>query len=285
MDTPYLGAPDVHVFPANLSIPGIGVLPINAYLLMAEEPVLIDTGIGIDTDDFLDAVGSVVDLSELKWVWLTHDDADHTGSIARVMERAPNAKLVTHGMSAMRMATWWPVPFDRVHAIRPGDEIHVGDRTLRAVAPPLFDNPMSTGLLDASTGAFFSVDSFGAILPEATQDVGEVPPEVLAGGMVGWAVSDSPWAHVTDKAKFGEVLDRVRQIRPTRIFSSHLPAASGTSMDDFLDVLATVPDAEPFMPPDAEQFAQMIEAMTAEQQRGVPEQRSDASVDATATTG
>jgi hypothetical protein len=285
MDTPYLGAPDVHVFPANLSIPGIGVLPINAYLLMAEEPVLIDTGIGIDTDDFLDAVGSVVDLSELKWVWLTHDDADHTGSIARVMERAPNAKLVTHAMSAMRMATWWPVPFDRVHAIRPGDEIHVGDRTLRAVAPPLFDNPMSTGLLDASTGAFFSVDSFGAILPEATQDVGEVPPEVLAGGMVGWAVSDSPWAHVTDKAKFGEVLDRVRQIRPTRIFSSHLPAASGTSMDDFLDVLATVPDAEPFMPPDAEQFAQMIEAMTAEQQRGVPEQRSDASVDATATTG
>ncbi len=285
MDSPYQGSPDVHVFPANLSIPGVGVLPINAYLLMAEEPVLIDTGIGVDTDDFLDAVSSVVDLSALKWVWLTHDDADHTGSIARVMELAPNAKLVTHGMSAMRMATWWPVPLDRVHAIRPGDELHVGDRTLTAVAPPLFDNPMSTGLVDGSTGAFFSVDSFGAILPEATQDAGEVPPEVLAGGMVGWAASDSPWAHVTDKAKFGEVLDRVRQIRPTRIFSSHLPAASGTSMDDFLDVLATVPDAEPFMPPDAEQFAQMIDAMAAEQQAGVPEQRSDASVDAAVTPG
>src|SRR5512139_2716613 len=46
MDSPYQGAPDVHVFPANLSLPGLGVLPINAYLLMAEEPVLIDTGIG-----------------------------------------------------------------------------------------------------------------------------------------------------------------------------------------------------------------------------------------------
>lgn len=283
MDSPYLGAPDVHVFPVNLPLPGVGVLPINAYLLMAEEPVLIDTGIGVDTDDFVDAVSSVVPLEELKWVWLTHDDADHTGSIARVMELAPNAKLVTHGMSALRMATWWSVPMDRVHAIRPGDEIHVGDRTLTAVAPPLFDNPMSTGLLDRSTGAFFSVDSFGAILPEATQDAGEVPPEVLAGGMVGWAVSDSPWAHVTDKAKFGEVLDRVRQIRPTRIFSSHLPAASGTSMDDFLDVLAMVPDAEPFMPPDAEQFAQMIEAMAAAQQ-GVPEQRSEQPVEEATTT-
>lgn len=284
MDSPYQGAPDVHVFPANLSLPGLGVLPINAYLLMAEEPVLIDTGIGVDTDDFVEAVGSVVDLKELKWVWLTHDDADHTGSIRRVMELAPNARLVTHALSALRMATWWPVPLDRVHAIRFGDQIHVGDRTLTAVAPPLFDNPTSTGVLDGSTGAFFSVDSFGAILPEATQDAAEVPPEALAGGMVGWATSDSPWAHVTDRAKFGEVLDRVRRIGPSMIFSSHLPAASGTSMEDFLRVLETVPDAEPFMPPNSEEFVHMIEAMTAEQQQGaVPGQRAGTAQDTSVT--
>lgn len=284
MDSPYQGAPDVHVFPANLSLPGLGVLPINAYLLMAEEPVLIDTGIGVDTDDFVEAVGSVVDLNELKWVWLTHDDADHTGSIRRVMELAPNARLVTHALSALRMATWWPVPLDRVHAIRFGDQIHVGDRTLTAVAPPLFDNPTSTGVLDGSTGAFFSVDSFGAILPEATQDAAEVPPEALAGGMVGWATSDSPWAHVTDRAKFGEVLDRVRRIGPSMIFSSHLPAASGTSMGDFLRVLETVPDAEPFMPPNSEEFVHMIEAMAAEQQQGaVPGQRAGTAQDTSVT--
>lgn len=284
MDSPYQGAPDVHVFPANLSLPGLGVLPINAYLLMAEEPVLIDTGIGVDTDDFVEAVGSVVDLNELKWVWLTHDDADHTGSIRRVMELAPNARLVTHALSALRMATWWPVPMDRVHAIRFGDQIQVGDRTLTAVAPPLFDNPTSTGVLDGSTGAFFSVDSFGAILPEATQDAAEVPPEALAGGMVGWATSDSPWAHVTDRAKFGEVLDRVRRIGPSMIFSSHLPAASGTSMEDFLRVLETVPDAEPFMPPSSEEFVHMIEAMTAEQQQGaVPGQRAGTAQDTSVT--
>jgi hypothetical protein len=282
MDAPYQGSPDVHVFPANLPLPGVGVLPVNAYLLMAEEPVLIDTGIGVDGDDFIAAVGSVVDLSCLKWVWLTHDDADHTGSIQRVMEAAPNAKLVTHAMSALRMGTWWPVPMDRVHAIRFGDEIHVGDRTLTAVAPPLFDNPMSTGLLDQSTGALFSVDAFGAILPEATQHASDVPPEALAGGMVGWATSDSPWAHVTDRVKFGEVLDRVRELKPSRIFSSHLPAADGTSLDEFLDILERVPDAEPFMPPDAEQFAAMIEAMAAEQQ-GVPEQRTAESEPAATT--
>jgi hypothetical protein len=269
MDNLYQGAPDVHVIPASLSLPGIGVLPVNAYLLMAEEPVLIDTGLGNDGDDFIAAVSSLIDLRDLKWIWLTHDDADHTGSIRRAMEAAPNAKLVTHAMSALRMASWWPVPLERVHAIRFGDEIHVGDRTLTAFAPPLFDNPMSTGVLDQSTGSLFSVDAFGAIIPEATQHASDVPPEALAGGMLGWATSDSPWVHVSDRHVFGQVLDRVRQLQPTRIFSSHLPAADGTSLEEFIKVLEAVPDAEPFMPPDAEQFTMLIEQMAA-MQRGEP---------------
>jgi hypothetical protein len=232
---------------------------------MAEEPMLIDAGLGVDSDDFVDAVSSVVDLQALKWVWLTHDDADHTGSIARIMELAPNATLVTHAFSALRMATWWPVPMNRVHAIRFGDEIHAGDRTLTAVAPPLFDSPLSTGVLDQSTGSLFTVDAFGAILPEPTQHASDVQPDALAGGMLAWATSDSPWVHVADHEAFGGVLDRMRAINPSRIFSSHLPAADGGSMESFVDLLKTVPDAEPFMPPDAEQFVMMIEAMGAAQ--------------------
>ncbi|MGY1725516.1 MBL fold metallo-hydrolase [Geodermatophilus sp. SYSU D01062] len=268
MDSPYRGQADVHVLPTNLSLPGIGVLPINAYLITAEEPVLVDSGIAVDADQFLDAVSSIVDLRTLKWVWLTHDDADHTGSVQRIMEAAPNATLVTHAFSALRMSTWWPVPMERVHAIRAGDEIHVGDRTLTAVAPPLFDNPMSLGVLDRSTGALFTVDAFGALLPEPTQDAADVSPEALAGGMIGWATSDSPWVHLTDEAEFGRVLDRVRQIQPRRIFSSHLPVASGTELEEFLHVLAQVPTAERFVPPDSEQFADMIKAMAEAQRAG-----------------
>lgn len=268
MDAPYQAADDVHVFPVNVPLPGVGVLPINAFLVLAEEPVLIDTGIGVDSDDFIAALSSIIDLNDLKWLWLTHDDADHTGSVQRVMELAPNATLVTHGFSALRMSTWWPVPMDRVHAIRFGDQIQAGDRTLTAVAPPLFDSPLSIGVLDESNGALFSVDAFGAILPEPTQDVTEVPREALAGGMVGWATSDSPWAHITDRSRFGQVLSNVRQLQPRHIFSSHLPAAKGTSLDEFLTVLETVPDAEPFMPPNAQEFAHMIEALNEMQRSG-----------------
>jgi glyoxylase-like metal-dependent hydrolase (beta-lactamase superfamily II) len=264
MDAPYQAAPDVHVLPTNLPIPGAGVvLPVNAYVLRAEEPVLIDAGLGMDSADFLDAVASIVDMKDLRWVWLTHDDADHTGSIQRVLEAAPNARLVTHAFNALRMSTWWPVPFERVHAIRPGDRVPVGDRTLRAVKPPLFDNPMSIGVLDEATGSLFSVDSFGALLPEATQDAAEVPHEALAGGMLAWALADSPWAHLVERRRFDEVLAGVRALRPTRIFSSHLPAATGTSLEHFLQVLGSVPDAEPALAPNHDEFQHMLSAMLA----------------------
>ncbi len=265
MDTPYQATPDVHVLPNNLPIPGLGVLPINAYVLLAEEPVLVDTGVGVDGDQFVDALTSIVDPAALRWVWLTHDDADHTGNIQRVLELAPQARLVTHGMAALRMSSWWPVPLDRVHAIRVGDRLPVGDRTLRAVAPPLFDNPLSTGFLDEATGNLFSVDSFGALLPEAAEDAADVPADALTGGMVAWATADSPWAHITDRDKFGAVLDGVRRLQPTRILSSHLPAARGTSLERFLQVLESVPDAEPAPAPSHEEFGHMLAALAAGQ--------------------
>ncbi len=140
---------------------------------------------------------------------------------------------------------------ERVHAIRSGDDIHVGDRPLTAVAPPLFDNPMSIGVLDRSTGALFTVDACGALLPEATQDASDVAPEALAGGMIGWATSDSPWVHMTDPAEFGQILDRVRQVQPRQIFSSHLPAASGTALEEIRGRgrLPARPRTQPGQPP------------------------------------
>ena len=243
----------------------MGTLPINAYVLLAEQPVLVDTGVAVDRADFLAALSSIVDPSALRWVWLTHDDADHTGNIEAVMELAPDATLVTPAFAALRMATWWPVPLNRVHAIRPGDELDVGDRRLRALQPPLFDNPLSTGFVDGKTGALFSVDAFGALLPEATENLDEVPPEALAGGMAGWATSDSPWSHLVDRERYRGVLDGVRRLEPSHIFSSHLPAASGMSLERFLGILKAVPDAEPFVGPSFEEFGHLVAAIT-----GVP---------------
>jgi hypothetical protein len=58
-----------------------------------------------------------------------------------------------------------------------------------------------------------------------------------------------------------QVLDRVRQLQPTRTFSSYLLAASGMSLEAFLEVLEGVPDAEPFLSRGSHQVGRMIVAM------------------------
>lgn len=261
MDATYQPTADVHVLPTSLSLPGVGVLTINAFVLLAEQPVLVDTGIGVDSAAFVDALFAVVDPADLAWVWLTHDDADHTGSLQRVLELAPRARLVTHALGALRQGTAWPLPLERVHAIRVGDTLDVGDRTLTAVRPPLFDNPMSTGFVDSKTGALFSVDAFGALLPAPVQDVADLSEEALVQGMTGWSLMDSPWVHVVDEGRFGAVLDDVRRLDPRHIFSSHLPSAAGTSLEQFLAVAATLPAADAAVPPSAEEFAHMLTQM------------------------
>ncbi|RJQ48328.1 MAG: MBL fold metallo-hydrolase [Nitrospiraceae bacterium] len=50
------------------------------FVIKAREPVLVDRGMGIDSEEFMKALESIIDPKDLRWVWLTHDDADHTGS-------------------------------------------------------------------------------------------------------------------------------------------------------------------------------------------------------------
>ncbi len=108
---------------------------------------------GIESEQYMKTLESIIDPQDLKWVWLTHDDADHTGSIQKVLEAAPSARLAANSLVVLRMSMAWPVPMHRVYWINSGDGIRVSDRTLTAVRPPLFDNPTTIGIYDNKSEA------------------------------------------------------------------------------------------------------------------------------------
>jgi flavorubredoxin len=257
MNKPYQATPDIEVLPAHFPIPGAGFLPVNAFVIKAQEPVLVDTGMGIESDEFLKALGSVIDPQDLRWVWLTHDDADHTGSLQKVLEVAPKARLVANSLAVLRMSTAWSVPMDRVYWINPEESISVGDRTLTAIRPPLFDNPTTIGIYDDKSEAFFSADCFGAIIPSPVQNIDDVSPEDLAQGMISWASADSPWLHMVEPKVFRQELDRIRQIATKMIFSAHLPPALGMA-DHFSEWLGKVPTSSPFVTPNQKALEQIL---------------------------
>lgn len=260
MDKPHQVTPDIEVLPAHFPIPGMGFLPVNAFIIKATEPVLVDTGMGMDSEEFMKALESVIDPQDLKWVWLTHDDADHTGSIRKVLEVAPAARLAVNALAMLRMSTAWQVPMDRVYWLNSGDSINVGDRKLTAVRPPLFDNPTTIGIYDKKSEAFFSADCFGAILSSLAHDADEVQDVDLSRGMITWACADCPWVHTVEPRKFNQGLDRIRQMAPKMIFSTHLPPARSKT-EQFLKLLATIPTSEPFVAPNQAALEQMLAQM------------------------
>ena len=156
---------DVTILNDSIEIPGLGFLPVNAYVLHAEQPEVIDTGLSTADKDFVSALAEVLDPADVRWLWITHPDRDHTGGLWPLLEAAPKARLVSTFLGVGIMSTEWTVPLDRVFLLNPGQTLDVGDRRLHAFRPALFDNPSTTGFLDDRSGALFSSDCFGAPMP------------------------------------------------------------------------------------------------------------------------
>lgn len=183
MFEPYRAAPDIDVLPSYFPIPGLGILPMNAFVLRAAEPVLVDAGLGLLADEFMEKLSSVIDPSKLRWLWLTHTDQDHIGSLWRVLEEAPKLRVITTYLGVGKMSLYRPLPMDRVFLLNPGQSIDVGNRVLTAIRPPTFDAPETTGFYDPRAAAFFSADCFGTLMSEPAEYAAGIGAKELKEGM------------------------------------------------------------------------------------------------------
>lgn len=266
MDTPTMFepckvAPDIDVIPSYFPIPILGLVPVNAFILKAAEPVLVDTGLVPLSELFMEKLSCVIDPADLRWLWLTHADQDHIGSLQRILDIAPRVRIITTFLGVGKMSLFQPLPMDRVYLLNPGQSINVGDRTLAAIKPPSYDAPETTGFYDPKADAFFSSDCFGALMSEPAQIAGEMGDKKLQEGMVTWATVDSPWLHSVDRTVFDKTLNRIREISPRFILSAHLPAACDMT-EELLGYLGTVPTAKPFVGPDQKALEAMLRGMT-----------------------
>ena len=253
-------APDIEVLTSNCPIPSLGLVPINAFVIKGSEPVLVDTGAVIEREEFMSALRSVIDPAELKWIWLTHTDFDHIGSLHQLLDECPQLRVITTFLGVGIMNLSAPLPLDRVYLVNPGEKITVGDRTLTAVKPPAFDNPSTTGFYDDKSGVFFSSDCFGALLSEVPQNAADLSDKDLREGQIFWATVDSPWLHKVDGV-WARELDGIRRMEPKMVLSSHLPAAPGSMTERLLESLAAATTAQPFVGPNQAALEQMLNGM------------------------
>lgn len=254
---------DIAVLADQAAVPGLGTLPVNAFVVGHRDCLVIDTGLSTPGTGFMDALGSLVDPADVRWVWLTHPDRDHTGGLWELLDAAPQAKLVTTFLGAGTLSCEFEVPMHRVHLLNPGQELDAAGRTVRAVRPPLYDSPATVGLIDGSTGTFFSSDCFGAPLPaedvSACEDLRGMDVDDLRERQRLWISVDSPWAQVVEPTRFRATVDAVRALSPTTVLSSHLPPLrDAEGIARALDVADDAPGTDPFVGPDQAALQAML---------------------------
>ncbi|MGR4068595.1 oxygen-binding di-iron domain-containing protein [Billgrantia sp. C5P2] len=246
------------VLPAFLPLPGMGGLAVNAFLHKGQEPVLVDTGLAALGDAFLEALEAEIDLTDLRWIWLSHTDADHIGNLARILERAPRARVVTSFLGMGKMGLLG-LDVSRVQLLEPGARLTLGDRELVPLRPPYYDAPETLGFLDTRSRTLFAADSFGALLPQPAENVAEIEAQTLRAGMVTWSSIDAPWLATVDRAALGRSLHALERLAPTTVLSGHLPLAEGN-----LSTLTALVHEAWCLAPATETDPQTIEAVAAQ---------------------
>lgn len=118
----------------------------------------------------------------------------------------------------------------RARWFNPGETLDVGDRTLAALRPPLFDSSSTRGLLDHRTGVLWGVDCFAGPTPHQCYDAADIPN--WQESFVPFNGMENPWVAWLDPQVLGAHVDAVRQLPISTAASAHGPMLRSDYLDD-----------------------------------------------------
>ena len=219
-----------------------GVLHLNSMLIRGAEPIVVDTGARGNQEHFLEDLFGLVEPADVRWLFLSHDDVDHSGNAAAVLRECPLATVVTTGIAAQRLASGSsPLPRERWRWIDDGGVLDIGDRALVAQCPPLYDAPGTRGLLDTSTSVFWTADCFAAYVPTPTIDIDELDLAEWEDGFVRFHQWNSPWLAAVDSGWWQRTIARLTSRPLAVIASAHGPVLRGDHLVRGIEVLRELP--------------------------------------------
>jgi flavorubredoxin len=150
----------------------------NAYLIVDEKVVLVDTVRHYLFDEMLARIRAVIDPSQIDYLVSNHVEMDHSGSLPKLLALAPDATVVTspNGLKGLRRhfkANW------NFRVVASGDMLNIGQRTLQFFLTPMVHWPDSMVTYLPKEKLLLPNDAFGQHIatPERFDD--EVGWDVL----------------------------------------------------------------------------------------------------------
>ena len=139
----------------------------NSYLVHGSQKVaLIDT---VDPSMIHVLTAHLENVPAIDYVIANHAEQDHAGSIPQVLEKYPDAKVVTTPKGRDSLAVLLLIPEDRFITVSDGETLSLGDKTLEFIHAPWVHWPETMLTYLREDKILFPCDLFGSHL--ATTDL------------------------------------------------------------------------------------------------------------------
>lgn len=108
----------------------------NSYLVKGSEKVaIIDTMYPKKTDIYLKNLDEN-GIDHVDYIIANHGEQDHSGSIPALLEKYPNAVVITNAVCKNNIVEMLHVDESKIQVIKNNDELSLGDKTLRFMIAP-----------------------------------------------------------------------------------------------------------------------------------------------------
>ena len=156
---------DRRIFDQLISIP-YGTT-YNSYLLQGSEKTAIIDSVDPTKQDDLE--NHLSDISHIDYIICQHAEQDHSGSIPYLLEKYPDAKVVTNEKCKGLLMDLLLIPEEAFLVIQDQETLSLGNITLRFLLTPWVHWPETMVTYYEEEGILFSCDFFGAHV--ATSDL------------------------------------------------------------------------------------------------------------------
>lgn len=137
----------------------------NSYLIKgSEKTAIIDTMYPPFSEEYLKNLEEN-SITTIDYIIANHGEQDHSGTIPKLLEKYPNAKIVTNAVCKNNIKEMLLVDDDKFIIVKDADTLSLGDKTLKFISAPGVHWPdtMFTHLLE--NNFLFTCDFLGAHLP------------------------------------------------------------------------------------------------------------------------
>ena len=159
----YIGASDkrIQLFENLFPVPeGVSY---NSYLISDEKTAVLDGADESVLDEYLKQLALALDGRKLDYIVVNHMEPDHSGAVAELIYRYPDAKLVGNAKTKSILASYLgEKAAESMLVVADGDTLSLGKRTLKFLFTPMVHWPESMMCYELSEGILFSQDAFGS---------------------------------------------------------------------------------------------------------------------------